>query len=138
MSSLKLVDEPSAEDAPVEEPAYNKEEANLQRALKISLKEQAERTQGPARPVVIKEPDSGRFQPLLEVQGKGKKKVIKEQAAHDLLTLQTPKNKSLVDQFILYRHTLMPVEAFGPVESPSLDAKLALINSETESDDEVP
>nr|GEZ98254.1 hypothetical protein [Tanacetum cinerariifolium] len=49
MSSLKLVDEPSAEDVPVEKPAYNEEEANLQRALELSLKEQSERTQGPAR-----------------------------------------------------------------------------------------
>nr|GFA32889.1 hypothetical protein [Tanacetum cinerariifolium] len=32
-SPLKLVDEPSAEDVPVEEPAYNEEEANLQQAL---------------------------------------------------------------------------------------------------------
>nr|GEY04155.1 retrovirus-related Pol polyprotein from transposon TNT 1-94 [Tanacetum cinerariifolium] len=50
-SPLKLVDEPSAEDVSVEEPAYNEEEANLQRALELSLKEQAERTQGPARPM---------------------------------------------------------------------------------------
>nr|GEX94428.1 copia protein [Tanacetum cinerariifolium] len=63
-SPLKLVDKPSAEDVPVEELAYNEEEANLQRALELSLMEQAERTQGPARPVVIKEPDSGRIQPL--------------------------------------------------------------------------
>nr|GEV56065.1 retrovirus-related Pol polyprotein from transposon TNT 1-94 [Tanacetum cinerariifolium] len=82
MSSLKLVDEPSTEDVSVEEPAYNEEEANLQRAL--------------------------RFQPLPEVQGKGKDK----------------------------RRTLMPAEASRHVESPSLDAKLALTDSETESDDE--
>nr|GFA56132.1 hypothetical protein [Tanacetum cinerariifolium] len=50
-SPLKLVDEPNAKDVPVEESSYNKEEANLQRALELSLKEQAERTQGPARPV---------------------------------------------------------------------------------------
>nr|GEX95626.1 retrovirus-related Pol polyprotein from transposon TNT 1-94 [Tanacetum cinerariifolium] len=84
----------SAEDVSVEEPAYNEEEANLQRALELSLKEREERTEGLARPVVIREPDSGRFQPLLEVQGKGKEKVIEEQASHDLLTLQTPKNES--------------------------------------------
>ncbi|GKG38955.1 hypothetical protein Tco_0460667, partial [Tanacetum coccineum] len=36
----------------------------------------------------------------LEVQKKGKEKVVKEQAAHDLLTLQTPTKKSLADQFI--------------------------------------
>nr|GEY91142.1 hypothetical protein [Tanacetum cinerariifolium] len=54
MSSLKLVDKPSAEDVPVEESTYNEEEANLQRALELSLNEQVERTQGPARPVTPK------------------------------------------------------------------------------------
>ncbi|GJV09600.1 hypothetical protein Tco_1347256 [Tanacetum coccineum] len=47
----------------------------------LSLKEQGERTQGPARPVVLREPDSKKFQPLPEVQGKGKEKVVEEQAA---------------------------------------------------------
>nr|GEV76985.1 reverse transcriptase domain-containing protein [Tanacetum cinerariifolium] len=138
MSSLKLVDEPSPEDVPVEEPAYNEEEANLQRDLDLSLKEQAERTHGPAHLMIIREPDCERFQPLPEVQGKGKEKVVEEQAAHDLLTLHNPKNKSLVDQFIFQRRTPMPAEASGPAESPSLDAKLALTDSETESDDEAP
>nr|GEY99087.1 hypothetical protein [Tanacetum cinerariifolium] len=104
-SPLKLVDEPSNEDVP-----------------------------GPARPVVIREPDPGRIQPLPDVQGKGKEKVIDEQAAHDLFTLLNPKNKSLVDQFIFRRRTPMPTEASGHVESPSLDVKLALIDSEMESD----
>ncbi|GJR78214.1 retrovirus-related pol polyprotein from transposon TNT 1-94 [Tanacetum coccineum] len=96
-SPLKLVDEPSDEGVPVEDPAHTDEEADLQRALELSLKEQAERTQGPARPVVLREPDSGKYQPLPEVQGKGKEKVVDEQAAHDLLTLQTPTKKSPVD-----------------------------------------
>nr|GEV28960.1 hypothetical protein [Tanacetum cinerariifolium] len=109
MSSLKLVDEPSAEDVSLEEPAYNEEEANLQRAFKLRLKEQAERTQGPAHPVVIRELDSRRIHPLPEVQGKGKEK----------------------------RRTPMPAEASGPAESPSLDAKLVVTDSETESDDKV-
>nr|GFD34123.1 hypothetical protein [Tanacetum cinerariifolium] len=61
MSSLKLVDEPSAEDVPVEEPAYNKEEANLQWALELSLKEQAERTQGPPHLGVIRNLTLGDF-----------------------------------------------------------------------------
>nr|GEW58320.1 monodehydroascorbate reductase [Tanacetum cinerariifolium] len=100
--------------------------------------ESSKSTKGPARPVVFREPDSGRIQPLPEVQGKGKEKVIEEQAAHDLLTLQTLKNKSPVDQFIFQRRTPMPVKAFGPAESPSLDAKLDLTDSETKSDDEVP
>ncbi|GKC54963.1 copia protein [Tanacetum coccineum] len=54
------------EGTPEKEPAHDDEEANLQRALELSLKEQGERTQGPARPVVIREPDSGRIQPLPE------------------------------------------------------------------------
>ncbi|GJZ98931.1 retrovirus-related pol polyprotein from transposon TNT 1-94 [Tanacetum coccineum] len=62
-SLLMLIDEPSDEGVPVEEPAPDDKEADLQRALE------------------------------LKVQGKGKEKVVKEQAAHDLLTLQTPKKK---------------------------------------------
>nr|GFA32891.1 hypothetical protein [Tanacetum cinerariifolium] len=73
---------------------------------------------------------------LLDVQGK--EKVVDEQASHDLLTLQTPKNKSPVDQFIFQRRTPMPTEAFRPADSPSLDAELDLTESETESDDVVP
>nr|GEX95796.1 integrase, catalytic region, zinc finger, CCHC-type, peptidase aspartic, catalytic [Tanacetum cinerariifolium] len=76
--------------------------------------------------------------PLAVVQGKGKEKAIEEKAAHDLLILQTLKKKSHVDQFIFQRRTSMPDKAFGPPESPSLDAKLALRDSETESDNEVP
>ncbi|GJT23427.1 retrovirus-related pol polyprotein from transposon TNT 1-94 [Tanacetum coccineum] len=41
------------------------------------------------------EPESGKFQPLPEVQGKGKEKVSDEHVALDLLTLQTPKKKTL-------------------------------------------
>ncbi|GJR05936.1 retrovirus-related pol polyprotein from transposon TNT 1-94 [Tanacetum coccineum] len=65
-SPLKLVDEPSDEGVSVEEPAYNEEDANLQRALELSLMEQGAQSQGPARLVVIKEPESGRIQPLPE------------------------------------------------------------------------
>ncbi|GJT56187.1 hypothetical protein Tco_0991241 [Tanacetum coccineum] len=93
---------------------------------------------GPARLVVFREPDSGRFQSLLDVQGKGKEKVVNEQAAHNLLTLQTLKKKSPSDQFIFQTRTLMPIEPSRHAESPSLDAELALTDSETESDEEVP
>ncbi|GJZ53455.1 retrovirus-related pol polyprotein from transposon TNT 1-94 [Tanacetum coccineum] len=110
-SPLKLVDEPSNEGVPVEEPAYNEEDADLERALELSLMEQGAQTQGPARPVVIREPESGRIQPLLEVQGKGKEKVVEEQDAHDLLTLQTPTKKNLADQFIFQRRPPMPTES---------------------------
>ncbi|GKC97127.1 retrovirus-related pol polyprotein from transposon TNT 1-94, partial [Tanacetum coccineum] len=79
-SSLKLVDEPSDEGVPVEEPAHTDEEADLQRAQELSLKEHAERTQGPARPVVLREPDSRKYQSLPEVQGKGKEKAVDEES----------------------------------------------------------
>ncbi|GKD40500.1 hypothetical protein Tco_1260707, partial [Tanacetum coccineum] len=102
-SPLKLVDEPSDE-------------------------EQAERTQGPAYPVVLRELDSGKYQP----------KVVDEQAAYDLLTLQTLTKKSPVDQFIFQRRPPMHTEPTGQADSPSLDAELPLTDSETESDEEVP
>ncbi|GKC15892.1 hypothetical protein Tco_1012674, partial [Tanacetum coccineum] len=72
--------------------------------------EQGEQTQRPARLVVLREPDSRRIQQLPDVQGKGKKK----------------------------RRTPMPTKASGHAKSPSLDAKLALTDSETESNNEVP
>ncbi|GJT45335.1 hypothetical protein Tco_0954050 [Tanacetum coccineum] len=93
---------------------------------------------GPACLVVIREPDSGRIQPLLEVQGKGKEKVAEEQAAHDLLTLQTPKPKNPADQFIFQRRTPMPTKPSEHAGSSSLDAELALTDSETKLDEEVP
>ncbi|GKB46905.1 retrovirus-related pol polyprotein from transposon TNT 1-94 [Tanacetum coccineum] len=120
------------------EPAHDDEEADLQQALKLSLKDQGEQTQGPTRPVVIRETDSGRIQPLPDVQGKGKEKVVDEQDSHDLLTLHTLKQKSPADQFIFQRRTPMSTESFRHAESPSLDAELALTNSEMESDEEAP
>ncbi|GJY45643.1 retrovirus-related pol polyprotein from transposon TNT 1-94 [Tanacetum coccineum] len=137
-SPLKLVDEPSDEGVHVEDPVHTDDEADLQRALELSLKEQAERTQGPACLVVLREPEFGKYQPLPEVQGKGKEKVVNEQAAHDLLTLQTPMKMSLVDQFIFQRSPPIPIEPTGHADSPSLDIELALTDSEMELDEEVP
>ncbi|GKE65992.1 hypothetical protein Tco_1520153, partial [Tanacetum coccineum] len=73
---------------------------------------------------------------VVPVQGKGKEKVIEEQAAHDLLTLQTLKKKSPTEQFIFQRRPPMPTESSAHAESPSMDAELNLTNSETESDEE--
>ncbi|GJW14982.1 retrovirus-related pol polyprotein from transposon TNT 1-94 [Tanacetum coccineum] len=63
-SSLQLVDEFVDEGVPEKEPVHDDEETDLQRALELSLKDKGERTQGPAHPVVIRETDSGRIQPL--------------------------------------------------------------------------
>nr|GEU56826.1 integrase, catalytic region, zinc finger, CCHC-type, peptidase aspartic, catalytic [Tanacetum cinerariifolium] len=47
-----------------------------------------------------REPESGKYQPLPEVPGKGKAKVTEEQVAHDLLSLQKHKKTSPADQYI--------------------------------------
>ncbi|GKC72618.1 hypothetical protein Tco_1118501 [Tanacetum coccineum] len=137
-SPLHLIDEFVDEGVPKKEPVYGDEETDIQQALELSIKHQAERSQGPSRPVVLREPDSGKFQSLLDVQGKGKENVIDEQVALDLLTLQTPKKKSPADQYIFQRRTPTPTKPSGHVEFPSLYAELGLTDSDTESDKEVP
>ncbi|GKB39370.1 retrovirus-related pol polyprotein from transposon TNT 1-94 [Tanacetum coccineum] len=82
-SSLQLVDEFVDEGVPEKEHAHVDEEADHQRALELSLKDQGEQTQGPTRPVVIRETDSGRIQLLPDVQGKGKEKEASEIHAGD-------------------------------------------------------
>ncbi|GJX12694.1 hypothetical protein Tco_0204452 [Tanacetum coccineum] len=136
-SFLQLVDELVDEGVPENEPRIGDEEVDLQKAVKESLKEVHSARQGPLPPVVIREPESGKFQQLLEVQGKGKEKVSDEQVALDLLTLQTPKKKILADQFIFQRRTSTPTESSSHDESSSLYVELGLTDSETDSDEEV-
>ncbi|GJW94840.1 hypothetical protein Tco_0174512 [Tanacetum coccineum] len=75
-------------------------------------------------PVVFRETDTGKFQPLPEVSGKGKRK--------------TTKKKSPTEQYIFQRHTPVPSEPAGHEESSSLYVELGLSGSDTESDDEMP
>ncbi|GJT13275.1 hypothetical protein Tco_0860317 [Tanacetum coccineum] len=110
-SPLKVVMNQVMNGVPVENLPTMRKDANLQRALELESMEQ-------------------------EVQGKGKEKVVEEQAAHDLLTLQTPQKKSLADQFIFQKHLPMPTESSTHAESPSMDAELNLTDSEIESDEE--
>ncbi|GKB27275.1 hypothetical protein Tco_0866676 [Tanacetum coccineum] len=72
---LQLIDEFVDEGVPENEPRLDDEETDTQRPIEESLKEVHDAHQGPLPPVVIREPDSGKFQPLPEVQGKGKEKV---------------------------------------------------------------
>nr|GFA69799.1 E-beta-farnesene synthase [Tanacetum cinerariifolium] len=127
-SSLRSVDESVDEGIPDKEPRFDDEEADIQRAVEESLKSVHDAPRGPFPPVVIREPDSGKFQPLLEVQGKGKDKVSDEQVARDLLTLQTPKK----------RHTPALTKPSGHAESLSIYAALGLTDSASKSDEEVP
>nr|GEU92122.1 hypothetical protein [Tanacetum cinerariifolium] len=68
-------------------------------------------------PVVIREPESGKCQPLPEVPGKGKAKVTEEQVSHDLLSLQKHKKISPADQYILQRRVSEPTGSSGHDES---------------------
>nr|GEU88429.1 hypothetical protein [Tanacetum cinerariifolium] len=63
-----------AEDAPAKEPQVAAKDADLQKALEESIKTMYDVPRGPLPPVVIREPESGKYQPLLEVPGKGKAK----------------------------------------------------------------
>nr|GEW16225.1 hypothetical protein [Tanacetum cinerariifolium] len=65
-SSLSLVDEFVDKGIPEKEPRFDDEEADMQRAVEESLKSVHNAHRGPLPPVVIREPDSGKFQLLLE------------------------------------------------------------------------
>nr|GEW01821.1 reverse transcriptase domain-containing protein [Tanacetum cinerariifolium] len=115
-SSLSLVDEFVDEGIPEREPRFDDEEADMQRAVEESLKSVHDAHQGPLLPVVFREPDSGKFQPLLE----------------------TPKKVSPAEQYIFQRRTPTPTKPSSHDESPSIYAGLGLTDSDTESDEEVP
>ncbi|GJR12815.1 hypothetical protein Tco_0795467 [Tanacetum coccineum] len=123
---------------PLTEPGFGDLEADTQRAIEESLKDAHGAPRGPLPPVVFRETDTGKFQPLPEVEGKGKEKVGAEQAAQVLLNLQTPKKKSPVEQYIFQRRTSAPTEPSGHDESSSLYVELGLTESDTESDEEIP
>ncbi|GKA78818.1 hypothetical protein Tco_0785355 [Tanacetum coccineum] len=114
------------------------EEAILQKVLEESLTDAYPTQRGPLPPVVFRETDTGKFQPLPEVPGKGKEKVGEEQAAQVLLNLQTPKKKSSAEQYIFQRRSHVPTETAGREDSTSLYAELGLYGSDTESDEEMP
>nr|GEX77014.1 hypothetical protein [Tanacetum cinerariifolium] len=117
---------------------FDDEEADIQMAVEESLKSVHDAHRGSLLLVVIREPDSRKFQSLSEVQGKGKEKVSDVQVAFDLLTLQTPKKVSPTEQYIFQRHTPALTKPSSHVESPSIYASLGLIDSGSKSNEEVP
>ncbi|GKD67449.1 hypothetical protein Tco_1309557 [Tanacetum coccineum] len=131
-SSKRLVDEFVDEGVPAAKPSLeDTEEAILQKVLQESLTDAYPTQRGPLPPVVIREPDTGKLQPLPEVPGKGKEKVGEEQAAQVLLNLQTPKKKSSTEQYIFQRRSQLPTVTAGREESSSLYAELGLSGSDT-------
>nr|GEW67176.1 hypothetical protein [Tanacetum cinerariifolium] len=89
------------------EPRVDDEEADMQRVLEESLKSIYDAPRGPLPSVVIMEPESGKSQPLPEVQGKGKVR------------------------------TSTPTRSSGHDESSSLYAEIGLMDSEVEFDEDV-
>ncbi|GKD66269.1 hypothetical protein Tco_1308377 [Tanacetum coccineum] len=114
-SPLQLIDEFVDEGVPDKEPMYGDEEADTQKAIEESLKEVHAPHRGPLPPVVIREPESRKFQPLPK----------------------TPKKKSPAEQYIFQRRTPASTEPSGHEEASSLYAELGLTDSETDSDDDV-
>ncbi|GKF03405.1 hypothetical protein Tco_0030328, partial [Tanacetum coccineum] len=114
------------------------EEEILQKVLEESLTDAYPTQRGPLCPVVFRETDTGKIQPLLEVPGKGKEKVGEEQAAQVLLNLQTPKKKSPAEQNIFQRRSHVPTKTSGREDSTSLYAELGLSGSDTDSDEATP
>ncbi|GKC64457.1 hypothetical protein Tco_1097055 [Tanacetum coccineum] len=103
-SSLRLVDESVDKGIPVNEPRFNDEEANMQRAVKESLKD-----------------------------GKRKEKVIEEQVAHTLLDLNTPMKKSTTNQYIFQRRTPVTAKPIVPsIHHQYEKATLADVETDTE------
>ncbi|GKC92661.1 hypothetical protein Tco_1158103 [Tanacetum coccineum] len=103
------------EGIPADEPRFEDEETDIiQKVMEGSLKDAYPAPWGPLPPVVIREPEPGKYEPLPEVQGKGKEKVGEEQAAH--------------------RRTPAPTIPSSHEESSSLYVELGLTDSESESD----
>nr|GEX05968.1 retrovirus-related Pol polyprotein from transposon TNT 1-94 [Tanacetum cinerariifolium] len=107
-----------AEEVPAMEPQVVVEDTDLQKALEESMKTAYALPRGSLPLVVIREPESRKYQPLPEVPGKGKTKVTEEQVAHDLLSLQRYKNTSPADQYIFQMRVSEPTGSSGHNESP--------------------
>nr|GEW73945.1 hypothetical protein [Tanacetum cinerariifolium] len=101
-----------------EEAQVADEDADYQKDVEESIKDGYALPKGPLPPVVIREPELGKYQPLLEVPGKGKAKVTKEQVAHDQLSLQKHKKTSPTDQYIFQRRVFEPTRSSKHDESP--------------------
>nr|GEY68110.1 hypothetical protein [Tanacetum cinerariifolium] len=116
--SPKSMGASKADEVPPEEPQVADEDADYQKAVEESTKDAYALPKGPLPLVVIMEPESGKYQPLLEVPGKGKAKVTEEQVAYDLLSLQKHKKTSPVDQYIFQRRVFEPTASSFHDESP--------------------
>nr|GEV43939.1 protein MEI2-like 4 [Tanacetum cinerariifolium] len=126
-SSLNSVAALKAKDVPLVELQVVAKDADYQKALEESMKTAYALPWCPLPPVVIRELESGKYQSLPEVPGKGKAKVTEKQVSHDLLS--QAKKKSPVEQYIFHRRTFTTTGSFGENE-PSY-AEIERSKSET-------
>nr|GEY70650.1 hypothetical protein [Tanacetum cinerariifolium] len=124
---------PKAPPRPAVSTPVTAEDAELQKVLEESMKTAyAAAPRGLLPPVVIGEPESGKYQPLPQVPGKGKAKVTEEQVTHDLLSLQKPNKKSPEDQYIFQRR--ISESAGSSLHDESRYVVLGQLDSEEESE----
>nr|GEZ66955.1 hypothetical protein [Tanacetum cinerariifolium] len=116
--------------AEIQQATYYRE--YLAKAVEESMKDAYALPKGPLPPMVIREPESEKYQPLSEVPGKGKAKVTEERVAHDLLSLQKLKKTSPTDQYIFQRRVSEPTGSSEHDESPY--ALLGQSDNEEESE----
>nr|GEZ50236.1 hypothetical protein [Tanacetum cinerariifolium] len=90
-SSPKSVGASEAKEVHAEEPQVADKDADYQKALEESMKDAYALPKGLLLPVVIKEPESRKYQPLPEVPGKGKAKVTEEQEELEKVVLGAEK-----------------------------------------------
>nr|GFA35034.1 hypothetical protein [Tanacetum cinerariifolium] len=124
--SSKSVGASEAKEVPAEEPQVVEEDADFQKAVEESMKDAYALPKGPLPPVVIREPESGKYQPLPELPRKGNAKVSKEQH----------KKTSLADQYIFQRRVseptassffdVSPYEVLGQLDSEEESEKVVL------------
>nr|GEY75086.1 hypothetical protein [Tanacetum cinerariifolium] len=110
-SSPKSVVTSEAEEVPAEEPQVADEDVDYQKAVEEIMKDAYALPKGPLLPVVIREPESGKYQPLPEVPGKGKAKVTEERVSE-------PTASSF--------HDVSPYEVLGQSDSKEESEKIML------------
>nr|GEV28258.1 hypothetical protein [Tanacetum cinerariifolium] len=132
-SPFQLVDEPD------EEPTHSKPEIKLihqgecdkddmELAIQMRLESFQAQSQSHVGGVAIREHVAEATQPLPVLEGKGKAIVTKEQAAHSLLALHTPKRRSTTDQFIFQRQTsAIKASSTGPSAQAQDDTSANII-----------
>ncbi|GJU07985.1 integrase, catalytic region, zinc finger, CCHC-type containing protein, partial [Tanacetum coccineum] len=97
---VSLVDEFVDEGVPAAKPSLkDTKEAILQKVLEESLTDAYPTQRGPLPPVVFRETDTRKFQPLPEVPGKGKEKVGEEQAAQVLSNTLNQRRRAQLNAF---------------------------------------